>query len=270
MTSRLLALTTLAVAAGAAAAAPAVAAPVPARSACRPVAVQSFHGGKRMEAYCRLARVEHGSVPCLTLDAGKPGRCRFTTNSGRWLRSTSGAMYARAGQRISRLGAPGGNRVIASPAGKAPCVEDPKPKARLSDAAGTATGYELGWQCTVEVMLSSSNATGLPLRNYATQEVCSTTHGSPDQANAIFTRSPEPGVFCYRGEGAGLNDPNGTERDITNRYLPGWQACHIVWSGGYEVFAAKRPATRNWPAPGRVDWNTPIVWRPVTSVRVAN
>ena len=159
-----------------------------------------------MEANCRLARVENGSVPCVTVEAAKPGRCRFTTASGQWLRSTSGAMYAMAGQRISRLGAPGGNRIIASPAGKAPCVEDKHPKARLSDVAGTATGYELAGTCVVEVPLSASNASGMPLRNYATREVCSTTHNSPDQANAVYTGSPAPGVHCYRGEGAGLND----------------------------------------------------------------
>ena len=250
-------------------AAPAAAATEPAQSACRPVAVQSFHGG-RMEANCRLARVENGSVPCVTLDAAKPGRCRFTTNSGRWLRSTSGATYAMAGQRISRLGAPGGNRVIASPAGKAPCVEDTRPKARLSDVAGTATGYELAGACVVEVSLSASNATGMPLRNYATRDVCSTTHNSSDQVNAVYTGSPAPGVHCYRGEGAGLNDWNGSERSRDNRYLTGYGYCHVIWSGGYEVFAAKRPATINFPAPGRVDPRTPIVWRPVSTVPVAN
>ena len=44
----------------------------------------------------------------------------------------------------------------------------------------------------------------------------------------------------------------------------------MIWSGGYEVYAAKRPATINWPAPGRVNPNTPIVWRPVSTVSVAN
>jgi hypothetical protein len=269
MTSRLLLLTAVAVTFTAGSASPAAAAPD--QSACRPVPVQSFHGGGRMEAYCRLARVERGSVPCVTLNSAKPGRCRFTTESGRWLRSTSGAMYAMAGQRISRLGAPGGNRVIASPAGKAPCVEDAKPKAKLSDMAGTATGYELAGSCTVEVMGSATNASGLPLRNYATLEVCSTTHNSIDQAAAIFTGSPSPGVFCYRGQGAGLNDVNGTERDAANRYLLGNEACHVSWSGGWEVYVAKRPSTRNWPAPTRVDPNTPILWRPVAhGVRIAN
>jgi hypothetical protein len=265
MTARLLLLTALITAASAA---PAAAAPT--GSPCRPISVQSFHGGGRMEAFCRLARVEHGSVPCVTLNAGKPGRCRFTTRSGRWLRSTSGAMYAMAGQRISRLGAPGGDRVIASPAGKAPCVEDSKPKATASDFAGTATGYELAGVCAVEVMGSASNALG-PLRNYATLEVCSTTHGSVDQATAIFTGSPSPGVFCYRGQGAGLNDVNGHERDASGRYLTGNYTCHVSWSGGYEVYVAKRPSTRNWPAPTRVDPNTPILWRPVApGVRIAN
>ena len=245
------------------------AAPRPKLSACRPIEVKTFHG-KVMGENCRLAEVRHGSVPCVTVESMRAARCRFTAASGHWLEGVDGRMYAVAGQRISRLGARGGDYVVASPAGDAPCVKRSKPFARLSDAAGTASGQELAGVCAYEVALSPNNASGMKLRNYATREVCSTTHGSPDQVNAVFTRSPAPGVYCYTGEGAGLNDINGAERDKSNRYLTGPGTCHVILVGGYEVFAAKRPATRSWPAPGSVDWNTPIVWRPVSSVAVAN
>jgi hypothetical protein len=57
---------------------------------------------------------------------------------------------------------------------------------------------------------------------------------------------------------------------LNNAYLTGATLCHVVWSGGYEVFAAKRPAVRTFPLPGAVDTKTPIVWRPVTTLVVAN
>ncbi len=105
--------------------------------------------------------------------------------------------------------------------------------------------------------------------SYATLEVCSSTSQSVDHISSVFTRSPSPGVYCFKGEGAGLNDPNGTERDATNTYLPGSHRCHVVWSNGVEVLAAKRPATTGYPA--RVDPKTPLLWRPVAqNLRIAN
>ena len=92
----------------------------------------------------------------------------------------------------------------------------------------------------------------------------------PHPDGAQLTRSPSPGVYCYIGQGAALNDFNGTERDRNNVYLTGFVYTHVAWSGGYEVYAAKRPATVNFPAPGFVRTDTPVVWRPVTNVRVAN
>jgi len=85
--------------------------------------------------------------------------------------------------------------------------------------------------------------------------------------------SPELGpVFCFTGEGAGLNDVNGTERDGANNYLyPGSIRCHVVWYNGYETYAAKRPATTSYPLPGKVNIHSPILWRPVASgVTIAN
>ena len=230
--------------------------------------------GKGFEALCRLAFIDHGTVPCLSVNTAKPGTCRFTPRSGAWLESTTGAAYALAGQSISPRGVPGGRYVIASRRSRKeppPCMQDPnRPKARTSDSAGTASGTELAGSCTVEVFGSTKNASGLPLANYATRTVCSSTFGSLDQLTAQYIGSPQPGVYCYKGQGAGLNDISGRERDRNNVYLTGSKRCHVAWSGGYEVFAAKRPATISYPAPGRVDTKSPIVWRPVSTVPVAN
>lgn len=109
---------------------------------------------------------------------------------------------------------------------------------------------------------------GLPLLNYATREVCTSSFPHPDGAMPI--RKPSPAVYCYKGTGAALNDPSGTERTSNGVYLTGSARCHVVWSGGYEIFAAKRPAVRTYPAPGAIDPNTPIVWRPVTTLTIVN
>jgi hypothetical protein len=245
----------------------------PTTSPCQPVPVAQTHG-KGFEALCRLAYVDHGTVPCLSINTAKPRTCRFTPRSGAWLESTTGAAYAMAGQAISQRGVPGGNYVIASRRSRKdppPCMQDPHaPKASAADSAGTATGTELAGTCTVEVFGSTKNATGLALANYASRTVCSGTHDSFDQLTAQFMGSPQPGVWCYKGQGAGLNDQSGTERNANNTYLTGSTRCHIAWSGGYEVYAAKRPATIAYPAPGRVDTKSPIVWRPVSTVPVAN
>jgi hypothetical protein len=245
----------------------------PTTSPCRPVPVADTHG-KGFEAFCRLAYIDHGTVPCLSINTAKPRTCRFTPRSGAWLESTTGAAYALAGQSISPRGVKGGNYVIASRRSRKdppPCMQGPNaPKASAADSAGTGATVELASACTVEVFGSAKNASGLALANYATRPVCSSTHDSFDQLTAQYVGSPEPGVWCYKGQGAGLNDRNGTERNSSNVYLTGSQRCHVAWSGGYEVFAAKRPATISYPAPGRVDTKSPIVWRPVTSVLVAN
>ena len=243
--------------------------PQPQDSLCDPVPVLTTRG-TRYEAYCRLARVKQGTVPCAHVNTGRVTRCAFTNRSGRWLESVDGDVFAIAGQSISRHGMPGGPFTIASKRGKdgrPPCAA-PQPTARAADAAGVTTSVELASACTVETMLSAANASGKPLLNYATREVCSSSFPHPDGATPV--RRPSPGIYCYKGLGAALNDANGTERNSSNTYLTGSTRCHVVWSGGYEIFAAKRPAVRNYPAPGAIDPNTPIVWRPVTTLAVAN
>jgi hypothetical protein len=67
-----------------------------------------------------------------------------------------------------------------------------------------------------------------------------------------------------------LNDVNGFERDNYGIYLPGSGFCHVVWAGGFEVPAAKRPATTSFPTV-RVNTRSPIAWRPVDPrIAIAN
>lgn len=268
------AITAVALASPAAAAATPSAPRLPAAanvSECNPVAVRTTHG-KRMEAYCRLSRIDDGTVACLQTNTAKLAKCRFTPSSGRWLESKRGALYAMVGQAISRDGKPGGSYTIAAKLGKdgrPPCVKDSGGlRASAADSAGTAASTELAAGCVTEVMGSASNVTGRPLQNHATREVCTSSYPHPDYAPLL--RRGADGSYCYLGRGAGLNDRYGTERDSMNVYFRESEYCHVIWSGGAEVPAAKRPATTTYPAPGRVQTNTPIVWRPVSSVPIAN
>jgi hypothetical protein len=239
----------------------------PDRSDCRPVAVKTSHG-KRYEAFCRLARVERGRVPCADSASGRVTHCRFRPASVRWIESRQGDVYALAGQSITRDGRAGGRFTIASQRdkdGRPPCAKPGRSVARAADAAGTPTGYELAIPCVVETLLSPHNASGQPLRNVTTREVCTSSFPHPD--GAALVRRPSAGVFCYLGQGAGLNHPSGLEGTPYGVASP--YTCHVVWSGGFEIYAAKRPSTRNWPSPGIVDTATPIVWRPYTSVAAA-
>jgi hypothetical protein len=186
--------------------------------------------------------------------------------------STTRTRYALVGESISRDGRAGGSYVVAAPVGNtrtSPCAKLPeRPTLRRFDVAATPTDMELGTSCTIETMSASTNASGRPLQNFATREVCTSSHPHPD--GATLTSNPAPGIYCYQGRGAGLNDANGTERDERGTYLTGSVHCHTALSGGYEIFVGKRPAVRNHPQPAKVDPTTPLVWRPVTNVRIAN
>jgi hypothetical protein len=141
-------------------------------------------------------------------------------------------------------------------------------------------GTELANTCVVEQIGVEWNSYPAewgwtPLLNYATLEVCSLnnpfSHPHPDNARLTRTVSTCRGVLgCYTEGGAALNDINGTERDWVGDYFTGTSACHSIQVGGYEVPAAKRPATRTFPAPS-VNLNSFIVWRPVNpNVTIAN
>ena len=209
--------------------------------------------GKGFEAMCRLAYIDHGTVPCLSLNTAKPRTCRFTPRSGAWLESTTGAAYAMAGQSISPHGKPGGNYVIASRRSRKdppPCMQDPHaPKARAADSAGTASGVELAGSCTRRDVRLDQERVRAAVGQLRDADGVLEHARQRRPADRPVHGSPQPGVWCYKGQGAGLNDISGTERNSSNVYLTGSKRCHVSWSGGYEVYAAKRPATISYPAP---------------------
>jgi hypothetical protein len=147
-------------------------------------------------------------------------------------------------------------------------------------------GYELARDCIVEEPLAQHNALTTvypfwsPIYNYADREVCSandpasTVFRHPDEA--VLTRSYSStgsgtdDTFCYTGFSAALNDLNGTERDQYGNYFIGAPHCHVMNNGGFEVPAAKRPATFSFPVPG-INARSLIAWRPVNPhVVIAN
>jgi hypothetical protein len=205
----------------------------------------------------RLAPIVKGKVYCLHVETAEPVECAFSAASGCLVESERG-LYAAVGQLISRDGEPGGEYAKYIVAAKisdgltVPCI-DPR------DNSGTPAGCELGGGAVQEVMLSPSNATGQLLRHHCRLQVCTTSHPHPDEADLVGSAAGP--IFCYAGRGAALNDINGHEADERGIYLPGAQFVHVVWSSGFEIPAAKRPATRSFPL--ALNPNSPIVWRPV-------
>jgi hypothetical protein len=225
-----------------------------------PVVPTALHGSGFL-ANARLGRITEGTVPCVHAETAATARCVFTPGSGSWLESAQGD-FARVAQPISLDGRPGGEYVVASEVSAEGTVPAVAPTGH--DAEGVPAGNELAQACVVETMTSSTNVTGQRLVNYATREVPTSSYPHPDDAHLM--REYWDGthwIYYYSGEGAALNDVNGTERDAAGVYLPGSAHCHVVWSNGYEVSGAKRPNTKAWPAPGVVVPWTAIVWRPV-------
>lgn len=242
---------------------------------CVPVEVADFHGGSFI-GNSRLARIEDGHVPCVQMDLATLASCAFSTEAGRqsgeWLESPEGE-FALVGQAIALDGTPGGEYVVAaqaSPQSPAACVDSPA----MDTAGRVAEGTELGTTCTVEDLSTSYNAmsTGQngfwPLINFTNREVCTSTGEHPDFAHLVRSY-PASGTgpddtFCYDGPGAALNDSGGIERDGLGVYYSGEEYCHYIQLSGYEVPAAKRPATYSYPAPGGLNTQSPILWRPVS------
>ena len=247
----------------------------PVESKCIPVPIAAMHplpraGASPFLTTQRLARIENDTVACLDRSTLEPGRCTFRTEassaSGDWVEDPGGVRYAPIGQAAESVAGRGGYIVAATvEAGGVPCAGG----ARSRDMAGVSQSQELAEVCAVEVMGAATNASRRPLRNYATLPVCTSSYPHPDGAR-LHSADRASGVYCYIGEGAGLNDPGGRERDRNGVAFIGNYSCHVGWSGGFEVWVAKRPRTLKAPAPGIVDTRSPIVWRPVTAVRVAN
>jgi hypothetical protein len=221
-------------------------------SGCRPVLLAQ-HGLAQSAKTAwrpgqRLALIESGSVSCLHQETGRATTCVFRAGaraeaghaSARWRLGADGRRYARVGQPIARDGRPGGDHVIAARFvdGAVSCVGAGTSRA----TTGVPIGQELEVACVVATMNASHNRTGQALRNVSTIPVCTRTHPHPDGAK-LLSADRAAGVYCYIGEGAGLNDENGQVRDAKGNHLPG---CHVLWHNGLEVFAAKRPAVRGY------------------------
>ena len=236
-----------------------------------PQEILTVHGGG-LAPVSRLALIEDDRVWCLDLETYEPVRCRFTAESGSWVRTPTGR-YALAGQAIDQDGQPGGRFVVAASVGTdgtVPGVDVStlRDAGNLDNAVGFSSQVPLGFgQGVLETLNAATNVTGLPLRNYATRTVCAASDPHPDGAPMVG--SPSPGVFCYRGAGAALNDINGWERDEFGNYLPDERCVHRLRVAAFEIPAAKRPATGGYPP--TVHQRSQILWRPVDPrVRIAN
>lgn len=233
-------------------------------STCRPVRMSRIRGDRRLVlGNVRLSPIRNGVVPCLHSETAEVAECKFTSGTGTLVETEDGP-YAVVGQPLSIDGERGGEYVVAARMHEdetVPCVE---PLSR--DSVGTPAGVELATTCTRETLNSAANTNGRPMANFATREVCTSSSVHPD--GATFTRMNGTS-YCYTGTGAGLNDINGAERDETGVYLPGAASCHTIFNGYYETTAAKRPATAGG-YPVSINIHTPVVWRPVATVPVAN
>ena len=254
-------------------------------TACRPITPTTLHGASFL-GNSRLSPIVGGQVACLNVDDASVASCAFSTApagaSGEWLESAEGR-FALVGQAVSIDGTPGGDYIVAAP------VSDAAPAACIAptsmDTAGRVSdGLELAGVCIVEELGAEYNALAAewgwtPLWNFADSEVCMANgpNGRPHPDDALLVRSysstgsgPDD-TFCYKEYGAALNDLNGAERDWLGEYYAGNGWCHYIAVGGYEVPAAKRPATRSLPAPGAVNTRTYMAWRPVNpNVPIAN
>jgi hypothetical protein len=242
----------------------------PKRTKCDPVIIASVHG-KGVRSNCRIVQIKRGKVPCVSIKTFKARKCRFKRKSGPWVKAKNKKRYALVGTALSPTGRRRGAYVIAAPIGKkttSPCGV--RTAATKSDTASPEAGTPLSTSCYPEVPLSPYNRSGRQMDNYATRVVCtsSTPRENGDLISSVVVSNPAPGVYCYTGEGAALNDVNGTERGSNGQYMAGSIRCHVVWSNGYEVYAAKRPNVTGIPP--RLDPKSPIVWRTVTHLPVAN
>jgi len=238
-----------------------------------PIVASALHGAGFV-GNVRLGKIENGTVGCLHAETAVVARCVFTPQSGAWAETPTGS-YARVGQPVTLAGKPGGDYVTAArinPDGTVPALAPTG-----HDSAGqvsVASGEELGgYAVAVETLGSARNAFGRPLENFVTREVCIGDAVHPD--GATQTRSYPVGdktAYCYTGRGAALNDPNGRERDQYGVYFWGgnvawWE--HHAWYNGYEVPAAKRPATSGYPQ--KVSVTSALLWRALASgVSIAN
>jgi hypothetical protein len=233
----------------------------------------------------RLQPIRNGAVLCLHVETGELVACDFTTDSGAWIATERGD-FALVGQAISRYGEPNGQYVIGAKIdddGTVPGVDpralsgtrspeiddDTRQDLRAFGFTGrvsVAAGEELVACYIVETLGSAKNATGVQLQHFCTLPVWTGSSPHPDGAQQVDT-GPGP-TYAYIGRGAALNDINGREADRNGQYLkpttPDSCYTHVAWYNGYEVPAAKRPATYGYPT--KVSPTSQIVWRVVASM----
>ena len=249
----------------------------PAKSPCDPVPLHQVIG-RKVEDNCRISEIKHGRVPCLSVNTGRPAKCAFSKHHERWLRSKSGRAFAVVGDPVSKTQRAKAKYVVATRVGEkkvVPCADTPDaPKRAERDTAGAPSGSELAVTCVLEAIGKPWNVSGEPMDNVTTRTVCMSNAADlqidlNNSPTSVTSPPPPPGSTCWIGDGAGLNDPNGTERNAYGVYRSGPHRCHIIVSNGYETYAAKRPATTGYPA--KVDFTSPSLWRPYTPyVSVAN
>jgi hypothetical protein len=233
--------------------------------------------GKLVRSGCRLAKVEKGKVRCVHLARLTVRSCRFGPRSGSFVKDRSGHRWAVVGQGITRKGKKNGPYVIAAPIEErkhVPCADVPQRVMRAihgRDTAGSTTSSPMARGCTAEKLLFSTNSSGGPLVNVATREVCTSSSPHPDTTPQFTVREvlPQkaPGIHCYTGRGAGLNDPYGMERDANGVYLVQSNRCHFAMvTQTLSIIVGKRPASSGTV----VTENSELLWRPVSPARIAN
>jgi Tol biopolymer transport system component len=262
-------------------------------STCRPVTPAAVHRvpmtgvdflGEPFRGNRRLALIEDGTVPCVEVDTMEATRCAFWTPetmtsrtvraSGPWMEDAEGRSYAVVGHPVTRDGSLSGGAYIvaATPEadGTVTCVASTG-----RDAVGASASYLMADTCILETAGAEWNASGRPLINDVTRYVGTTSVPHPDGAQLV-SFDPVAGVGWYTGPGAALNDTGGVERDqygvdALGHPLSGAWPCHFIELMGVQVPAAKRPSTRSFPAPGRVNVNSRIRWLAVNPyVDIAN
>jgi hypothetical protein len=254
-------------------------------SECEPVRVEDQHG-KGMIPGCQLAEIVDGKVPCVHVSKEKASLCKFRTgrhSSGKWLEGIERGKHAKfgmGGQAITKKGKRGGPWVVASktthdagiPCKKPPPGDPPKrERSRLKrDTASVAADGTLPASGYTEVSTATTNVHA-PLVNFATREVCANTPPPHPDGATLSSHVPGSSVWCYTGAGAGMNDPNGTERYPPAQgglYIDDAQHRHFINYLGSTVAAAKRPSVK---PNGEILTGSPIAWRVVApSAKIAN
>jgi Tol biopolymer transport system component len=239
---------------------------------------EPFLGNRRLTPIA-----DDGTVPCVEVDTMEVTRCVFSTgtedvpssrlirrSSGPWMEDAEGRRWAVVGQPVTRDGALDRGAFIVGTEpdadGSAPCLASSG-----NDAPGilAVTKQDLASTGYLEQGGSETNFGWGRLQNVATLLVGTSSFPHPDGAQLVY-HDPIAGIYWYTGLGAAVNDVNGERDQLGTYYYLEWSQ-HYVMVGGIMVPAAKRPSTRSYPPPARIDFNSRIRWLPVNPyVNIAN